>query len=145
MTTIYADISGALDGLLDTFATANSLQVAWEGLKFDPPDALYLRQFLIPLEVEQAELGETGQDLHNGIYQVDIVVEAGTGQKEVLEMLDKLGDHFKRGTKETYQSVTVKIVQNSRDQTATATERASNEKRMFIPVNIEYEVFSSAR
>ena len=50
---------GLLSGLLDTFATAQSLAVKWEGVVADPSTATYLREWLLLGPFEGHHLGPT--------------------------------------------------------------------------------------
>jgi hypothetical protein len=51
------EIHGLLSGLLNTFATAQSLAVKWEGQAADPSTSTYLREWLIPGESTGLNLG----------------------------------------------------------------------------------------
>jgi hypothetical protein len=109
MATIYADTSSALDSHLKSFATTNSLAVQWENKTSKRPNGTHLRQSLLPVESVQAELGSTGQDYNQNIYQVDVVVRADDGKKELYTKLDLVADHFARGTVLTYNSQKIRI------------------------------------
>jgi hypothetical protein len=81
----------ALEGKTAAFAAANGgLQVAWENADFDPPQALHLRSFLLPLEVISQTLDMRHRQ-YEGVYQLSIVCPAGVGPGDgeaLLPILD---------------------------------------------------------
>lgn len=90
----------AFDTHLNTFASANSLKVQWEGVAFEDAQSIYLRTHYIPTGSEP-EL--TGGDHEKGIYQVSVVYPAATFGKDGVQGIGKplavaqaLVDHFKR-------------------------------------------------
>jgi len=106
--TVFADISGALDEHLYDMTSLPS--VAWPNKNFSPvTGTLYIRPTLIPGDSTQATLGEDGEDMNVGVYQVDVFAEAGKGKQEAMRMVDKIADRFKRGTDLTYNSRNVRI------------------------------------
>jgi hypothetical protein len=129
--TIFADISGALDGHLDTMTDLPD--VAWENGDFQPiKDELYLRASVLPGDTVQGGLGDEGLDEHLGIYQVDIAAPAGAYKSAAYIMADKVADHFKRGSTVSYNGVNVRIRNVSRDV-------AGREDGWYIfPVSITY-------
>lgn len=68
-----SEAHGLLSGLLNTFATAQSLAVKWEGVPEDPSTATYLREWLLPGEFNGHHLGPTAPNFGPIIYQVDVV------------------------------------------------------------------------
>ena len=72
MSTVFADISSALDTRLN--ALSGNTPTAWENTAFVPvKDVLYLRPSLLPAATIQAALGVNGIDEYIGIYQIDTV------------------------------------------------------------------------
>jgi hypothetical protein len=67
------EVHGLLSGLLNTFATAQSLMVKWEGQASDPSTSTYLREWLLPGESTGLALGSDAPNATPLIYQVDIV------------------------------------------------------------------------
>ena len=139
MATIYADISSALDSHLSSFATTNSLTVQWENKTSKRPNTTHLRQSLLPVESIQAELGDTGQDYNQVIYQVDIVVRANDGKKELYTKADLVADHFARGTNLTYN------LQNIRITRVEFSPLVFDTDFVFIAVSITAENYTAAR
>ena len=79
MSTIFADISSALDSRLNNLA--GSSPIAWENTVFTPvKDTLYLRPTILPALTTQAALGTSGIDEYIGIYQIDIFAPSGKGR-----------------------------------------------------------------
>jgi len=93
----WSTVAGLLDGHLSTFATAQSLSVAWENRSFTPPDAAYLRPHFLPATPRADGLGSEAQDLQRGVYQVDVLGLPGKGRGAVFGLGDALRAHFRRG------------------------------------------------
>jgi hypothetical protein len=97
MSTVFANISSALDARLNTLAS--SPPVAWQNITYTPlSGVLYLRPTLLPAPTQQAGLGDNGLDEYQGIYQIDIFAAVGGGRGTAEAKADLISDHFKRGT-----------------------------------------------
>lgn len=139
MSTIFSDISSALDKHLSIFATANSLTVQWENVTTRRPAEVHLRQTLLPVETVQAELGSAGQDYTQVIYQIDVVAPLDEGKKDLYVNADLVADDFARGTILTYNTTRLRI---------TGVERAPiifDTDFVFTPVTITAETYTPAR
>jgi len=113
MSTVFADISAALDGRLNIMPSLPP--VSWENGGYNPEhDVLYLRVTNIPASTTQAGLGSQGIDLNAGIYQIDIYALSGNGKSDAITLSDAISDHFKRGTDLSYNSTEVRIGNVSR-------------------------------
>jgi len=135
---VFLDISAALDGRLNSMVGLPP--VAWENTNYEPVvGTLYLRPTNITGDTNQATLGDSGTDLTIGIYQVDVLAEAGKGKNTALVMADKIADHFKRGTDLTYNSRVVTVISVQR---SVSTIDAG---WYIIPVEIIYKSFTTAR
>jgi hypothetical protein len=135
---VFTDISVALDSRLNTLA--DSPPVAWENKKYTPTKGtLYLRPANLAGAVEPSTLGDNGQDMNEGVYQVDVFAPGGKGKKAANDAADNVADHFKRGTDLTYNGRTVRIKSVSRNP-----GRNSNGWYQ-IPVIINYYAITSAR
>jgi len=131
VTTVFKDISGALDSRLNTLS--GSSPVAWENIAFKPTKtALYLRPTHLPAPTEQAALGNNGIDQYIGIYQIDIFAPAGKGKGAAETKADAIADHFKRGTDLLYNGVYVRLGNVSRNA------GLIDEDRFVISVSINY-------
>jgi hypothetical protein len=108
MATIYQDMSAALDSHLNDFATTNTVEVIWENKIEKRPNGTHLRQFLLPAESIQVELGNAGQDYNQVIYQVDVGVRTDNGKADLFNYADLLADHFARNTVLTYNSQSIR-------------------------------------
>lgn len=140
MSTAFLDISAALDGALNTFASGASVAVAWENSNFEPTTGTkYLRPTLLPADTTQAESGSSGKDFTTGIYQVDVICPINTGKGEAVNLADDIADTFSRGSIHTYNGVNVRIRRASR--------RAGNRDGAWfiVPVDIEFFVYTAAR
>jgi len=92
------EIHGLLSGLLNTFATAQSLPVKWEGEASEPGTATYLREWLITGESSGLTLGPASPNAGPVIYQVDIVTAiAGWGPAYAIAKEFFSTEYFYRG------------------------------------------------
>ena len=135
MSTHFNDIEAALDIRLGTLAGSPTIE------RFNLPftsDATenYLRPTFLPAETVQACFGDLGQDLTNGIYQVDVFHLRGKGRSS---QPDVIADHFKRGTILTYNGVNIRVISASIEPSFT------EDNFMITPVSIRWQVFTSPR
>lgn len=136
----FNDISVALNQRLQAYATANSKQVAWENSGYVPTTGtLFLRPTVLPIDTVQAGLGTSGQEFHDGIFQVDIFAPVDQPKATSLAIADAVADYFARGLVLTYNGVKVRI--------GTASIGAGNRENSWyqIPVEIDYHSFTQAR
>lgn len=111
--TAFADISAALDARLNTMSSLPP--VAWPNTGYTPiVGTLYLRPHVLPNDTTQASAGASGLDRHEGIYQVDVLAQAGRGKLEATQMADTVANHFARGTTLSYNGVNVRTGPTSR-------------------------------
>ena len=136
---IFLDTSAALDSNLNDMP--GKPDVAWENFPFEPAvGTLWIRPTILPGDTVQASLGTTGQDMSQGIYQVDVFAEAGAGKNEAVAMADKIADQFKRGTILTYNDLKVRISAVSRQASV------NNSDGWFqIPINVVWISYTEAR
>ena len=113
MSTVFANISSALDGRLNTLASLPP--VAWQNTGYAPVSGvLYLRPTLLPAQTRQSGLGDAGLDEHQGIYQIDIFAAVGGGRGVAEGQADLISDHFKRGTSLASGGISVRLRDVSR-------------------------------
>ena len=131
MTTIFADISSALDTRLSSLAGYSP--IAWENTPFTPvKNTLYLRPTILPASTIQAALGTNGIDEYVGIYQIDIFAPSGLGRGEAETKADAIADHFKRGTDLSKNGKTIRLGNVSRNT------GIKDEDRFVISISINY-------
>jgi len=131
MSTVFADISSALDSRLNTLTGQSP--IAWENTAYIPvKDTLYLRPTILPALTIQAGLGTSGLDEYVGIYQIDIFAPAGKGRGEAEIKADAVADHFKRGTDLSKNGKTVRLGDVSRNS------GIKDEDRFIISISINY-------
>lgn len=135
MSTIFADIQGALRARLYTLT--NKPPIAWENVNYEPSsNVLYLRPTTLQAPTLQACLGDTGRDIHEGIFQVDVFIPDNSGR---TTWPDDIADHFSRGTRLTQNTVSVTI-------TTVSTSAGIKDNNFYIvPVSISYRAFTGAR
>lgn len=108
----FDEIRKALESRLNTYATGRSpaIDVAWPNSGYTPTTGTeYLRPTLLPGRSRAATAGSSGQQFHQGIFQVDIFWPANEGSGGALSEADAIIDHFKRGTNLSASGFTVRI------------------------------------
>lgn len=93
----YSAILSGLEGVVSTYATANSLPVVWEGTERQPlhSEAGLVCSFM-PARARMGTLGADGSDHKSGLFQVSIYGERGRGIGVILTHVDALVAAFKR-------------------------------------------------
>lgn len=107
------DIKKALNYQLSKFLEAFPIDVKYDNVPYSPETGTdFLEAYFLPGNKFQKSFGTPSQNRVNGIYQIDINVEASTGESRVVEIVEALDVFFKRGTEIVYvntKSETVKI------------------------------------
>ena len=94
---------------------------------------------VLPAETVQAGLGSTGQEMHEGVFQVDVFSPSNKPKAAALAEADAVANYFSRGSVLTYNSVDVRL------KTASV-GRGSNDNGWYIvPVFINYLSFTLSR
>lgn len=138
MATHFKDIGAALSARLSTLPDLPD--VSWQNRAFTPTTGvLFLRETLLPGEVVQSELGESGRDVTTGVYQVDVFAPIGNGKGAAIDQVDAIADHFARNTVLTYNSINVRLLGTSLG--ASAFDGAW----WIVPVNIRYQSYLAPR
>ena len=136
--TVFRDIDAALVAQLNSMA--GKPPIAWENSAYEPVlGTLYIRAYNLFGDTTQATLGDAGEDMTIGIFQLDIFAEAGKGKKAAMDMADTVADQFKRGTDLTYNGVTV-TVRTVQRRTANITGGWYQ-----LPVEVVYRAHTAAR
>lgn len=135
MSTYFVDIYGALRVNLANIASVPP--IAWENKNYDQDaTTLYLRPTMLPNETIQASLGDSGKDLYEGMFQVDVFVPDGQGRSD---WPDKIADAFKRGTVLTRNGIDVRI------QGVSIAPALKEDNFYQVPVEIRWQAFTPAR
>lgn len=84
----------AMEVALDTWATANSVAVAWENVEFVPtPGSVYARAYLLPGDKQSPFLAGVGR-LHVGVFQVTLHMPQGYGTAAASALVASLDAAF---------------------------------------------------
>lgn len=139
MSTIFLDISAALDSRLNTMS--NLPPVQWENRTYKPINGvLYLRVTNLSGNTIVSTIGTTtSTDETIGVYQIDIFAPLGGGKNESVTMGDMIADHFKRGTQMLYNGVQVEA------KNVRINPGRSAHGWYHIPIDIEYFSHNGAR
>jgi hypothetical protein len=100
-------------GALTTRANATSgipAATAYEGLKYTPTvGTSYKAYALMPTQERPSTLGQYGDTLRHGLFQISLFYPAGSGTGAAEAMADAVKSQFVPGTDLTQNSVTVRI------------------------------------
>lgn len=90
-------------------SAATGLPTAYPNKNLEQPsnEVPWAELFIIPIETLAFTLGADGQDLYEGILQVNLNYPTNTGHKEALLMADRLCHHFRAGQLSVYDGVQV--------------------------------------
>lgn len=103
-------IREAMEVALSTWASANSVSVAWENVKFVPTaDAPHARAYLLPGEPQAPFLSGAGR-VHVGVFQVSLHMPQGYGTAAASALVDSLDAAFTTTAPLTAGGVSVFIV-----------------------------------
>lgn len=93
----YSAILSALEAVVSTYATANSLAVVWDGTERQPPhgEAGLICTFM-PSRATGATIGQDGVDHKPGLFQISVYGHRGRGLGTLLTHVDGLVAAFKR-------------------------------------------------
>lgn len=79
---------------LAEWAAIKGLQVAYQGVQFDPPEGeTYLRAFLLPAGTDSNTLAGDHK-AYTGVFQVSIVTPSGYGPTQAETLADEIGELF---------------------------------------------------
>ncbi|HEY1090805.1 MAG TPA: phage tail terminator-like protein [Burkholderiaceae bacterium] len=126
-------VRAALESALNTWATANSLTVAWENVAFTPPAGAYIRAFIIPSPTTSESL-ERADRRYSGLLQVDLMMPINGGSGPAETLLESLSAAFNPANVLTRSGVRINILQPASDAAA-----IPEENRHVIPVTVPYE------
>ena len=102
-------IRSALESRLATWATGQSLTVAYENVPFQQPATTYLRAWLLPATNASEDLA----GLHTrylGIFQVDVVGVENVGTGAVGTIVDSLISQFPTNLSIVKSGLTVRVI-----------------------------------
>lgn len=129
---------GLLSGLLNTFATAQSLAVKWEGNPADPSASLYLREWLLPGAFDGLYLGPAAPNAGPLVYQVDVVADMnGWGEAYGVAKLFFSSPYFYRGQSLTNTDNTTRVVVRS-GQTGPAMRE---DTKYVLPMSVTFRAY----
>lgn len=77
---IELDINKALDKLVEDYAKANNIPVAWDNEEFEPGQQAYLKPSFLPASTLSPTIQNIGQ-IYRGVYQVSLIAPIGSGSQ----------------------------------------------------------------
>ncbi|MFZ5111896.1 DUF4128 domain-containing protein [Enterobacter kobei] len=127
------DIAAALAARLGEWADAEDIPVAWENVPFTPPsDGLYLAVHDMPATPRTVDLGLRCR-IYSGVYQINVVVPAGTGRTDVVALADRVAELFPEGQEIEGRGFTCWI-----DQTPGVFRGITTSVSYTVPVSLNY-------
>lgn len=102
--------------LMQAFNALNlGLPVAMPNTEFTPPvDGPWLAIFNLPASTSPLTMGDNGEDVDLGVFQIDINVPTNTGWAVLNQHAETLRGSFKAGTRYTYNGQSVRVRSCSR-------------------------------
>ena len=135
------EVHGLLSGLLSTFATAQSLEVKYEGVIEDPSTSTYLHEVLLPGEFDGHHLGPTAPDSGPVIYQVNVVTTLGQwGIAYGISRLFFSTDYFYRGRAFANAALTTRMIVLKRS----AGPMIPDDTKHILPMSVTLRAYMSA-
>ncbi len=109
---MLSTISAALDAYLQSELTGNTLDIAWEGVAYDPQTGRpYLRVSLSGYNRTPQGPGSNTIFLEMGVYSVTVVWPVGEGKAPLLAEADKIRAMFPRNLSLTLSGQAPLVVQ----------------------------------
>lgn len=103
-------IGQVFDSYLETWATAQSVPVAWDCSPYTPVSGTkYVSQVLIPARPQNILVGKDSTQRYTGIYQIDVYSSSAKAKKDADDIVALLEAVFKVGYSITYSGTTVQI------------------------------------
>ncbi|AUR88714.1 tail-completion protein [Vibrio phage 2.117.O._10N.261.45.E9] len=81
----------------------------------EKPDDLWVALDNMRGETQPTTLGEAGEDLHSGIFQISLNTAIGKGTAIIHRALDEIANHFPAGTRLVFGNSTVVIMSATLD------------------------------
>jgi len=123
---------------IDDLVLSPVLPIAMPGVDFTPVESGYLHVKHFPNRTRQSNLGDMGYNLHQGIFQVDVVLPVSSGEVELREVAGEIIAHFKRGTDITRESQIIRVV-----RPPYANQVLGIDGMAVLPVTIRYQAFAA--
>ena len=135
-----AVILAALLDHLGALTFSPALPVAYPGVTFpaagqQKPEN-YVQVSFLPNQTETLSVGQ-GRQMHQGILQVSVYWKAGVGYVKPLDVVDRIIQHFAKGTRIISGAVKVKI-----DNKPWVSGPLQEGDRVQFPVTIPYRCFA---
>lgn len=131
----HAIISSIYDAKLLAWSKvrAEPIKVVFENIQYDPADGeTYLRAFALPGDTASSTLAGDHRAFI-GVYQISIVVPAGTGKTKTNPLVVELAGLFRLYARDTKSGVTV-VTMSPVEQGPGITDAAT----YMVPVSFEY-------
>lgn len=127
-----AAIRAALEGRLNTFATAQGLSVTWENVPGSQPEGIYLRASLLPAPTSSDDLAGAHRS-YRGVFQVLVTAPINKGAGAAEAIADLLATEFVMNLRLAASSFTVQVIRPT-----SAAPALQSESRYTVPVSIYY-------
>ena len=104
--------------------------IAWEAVKFTPPNGMWVRPTLLPAEPNTLTIGTHSVDEFRCVYKISLFGPNGSGAGDVIKLADKIIQSFRTQKQIKNSDINITITK------AWRTASILDDKHMMIPVNI---------
>lgn len=105
-----ASIEKIFNSVLKTWATAQSIPVAWDGNPYEPVvNTKYVSQVLVPARPQNVAIGKDVIQRRTGVYQIDVYASTENAKYDVDVIIASLESTFKVGYPLTYGGISAQI------------------------------------
>jgi len=125
-------VRAVLEGRLASWATTNTLGVAWENAQFEPDGSTYVRAYMLPAETLSQDL-KGDHRAYTGVFQVSIYSPINEGPGGAYALVDSLNTQFPMNGRYTSGSITVQII-----KPVSAGPAQQEDSYYIVPVSIGY-------
>jgi hypothetical protein len=103
-------IENVLNDALNTWATDNSIPVAWSGQVYSRiTPGKYVSQHLLPVKPQNVAIGTGVKQRYSGVYQIDVYASTENSKYDADELVESLESVFRVGYPLTYGGVSIQI------------------------------------
>lgn len=130
-------ITQLLEARLSEWAEAQGLQVAFDNIGFSPHDGIYLESHVMPATATAIDLSRQAK-VFRGVYQINVIVPAGTGKSAGGSIAEELIDLFPENQEMSDGKLTCFI-----NSVPSAFAGISTDTSYTIPVSMSYRADKS--
>jgi hypothetical protein len=90
------------------------VDIAFENVQYEPEvGTKWIRPTVLPAQSDVLAMSDSGLEVHEGVFQVDVFTDINKGKSDSLTTADDISSYFARGLALTYSGVSVRIIRKS--------------------------------